>query len=782
MLPLVFVAGQAIRFVLQRLIVQFARAAITRGPLLRKAVAQAAKKLATSALKAARAGGQLTKKAVQRGASVIGSVGRAASTAGRTAARVGTEAVKRTANVLGKVGRVTGRVAGKAAKQIGKRVAAHAVKEEISQKMENDEDKKQDAKREQEHDENQDAIREKNGDKKRKLDRDEEAPQAQQDAMRINSDGEEVISGDNLAILKSILFQTKRLKDTLKWYEKKLYEKEQTDEAKQAEKFVEGDRGIKTKKKEPKKDREKAEGGLLSKIIGFIAFGLFAFLPLLLTKVKSGIEFFKQLPDKIKDIFDGIVKSLKNTLESYIIDPIVTLFSETIPNIWDSITSSIKEAMIAILNAPVSALNALQQFGDQTVINAIDKIVKFVDENRQYFFGAADTIISKAKEISDARQAHKDQLGEEEKNRKKKLEDEKETRAKNLQARKEARAKETQARREAKAEAEKPKEEGKPVLKVTPGKPSGPIPQAKAANAKELAATLRKLGLTSDASIAAIIATASKESGLNPAAKEAGARAWYNTAKSKGNDYMWKIFPQLRPGGRVAKIMGYPNGVPKDAFMDLASKGDAAFFEVMYGEKDAHKYLGRGFIQITGKANYEKIGKMIGIDLVENPDLVAENFEVASAALLAYMANSVGQGNYEKGIKTLNSLSDYDTALKVTIANVASGGFGGDVAKAEKAFASGSGMGENLRHQMAKANEFGSQAAEIAAASGKDINEASMAAKVEAPQPASTVVVAQAPQQAPQQVSTADTSKGASAPNPQKAQGLYQMHLAAARA
>ncbi len=36
---------------------------------------------------------------------------------------------------------------------------------------------------------------------------------------------------------------------------------------------------------------------------------------------------------------------------------------------------------------------------------------------------------------------------------------------------------------------------------------------------------------------------------------------------------------------------------------------------------DGAKYFGRGFVQITGRANYTKFAKILGIDLVNEPDL-----------------------------------------------------------------------------------------------------------------------------------------------------------------
>ena len=48
---------------------------------------------------------------------------------------------------------------------------------------------------------------------------------------------------------------------------------------------------------------------------------------------------------------------------------------------------------------------------------------------------------------------------------------------------------------------------------------------------------------------------------------------------------------------------------------------------------DGAKYKGRGFIQITGKANYAKAGQALGIDLVNNPELAASPDVAAKIAV-----------------------------------------------------------------------------------------------------------------------------------------------------
>lgn len=66
---------------------------------------------------------------------------------------------------------------------------------------------------------------------------------------------------------------------------------------------------------------------------------------------------------------------------------------------------------------------------------------------------------------------------------------------------------------------------------------------------------------------------------------------------------------------------------------------------------DGWKYHGRGYVQLTGHDNYERLGKELGIDLVKHPEL-AENKDVAASIAVQYWKDrvqSIGQQTDVKG-------------------------------------------------------------------------------------------------------------------------------------
>jgi hypothetical protein len=255
------------------------------------------------------------------------------------------------------------------------------------------------------------------------------------------------------------------------------------------------------------------------------------------------------------------------------------------------------------------------------------------------------------------------------------------------------------------------KEAAAPRPAPPPSKPS-PAPEGMRGRAKQFAEAVTTLGIRNVYAIQALVATAAKESGLDPKSKEIGAKGWLSTLEKRGVSYIYNKFPQLGPGGRVAKLMNAPNGVSPDQLKEIWSKGDEAFFSMVYDglstnskPGDGYLFRGRGFIQITGRSIYKNIGKIIGVDLENNPDSIMSDFDVASKAAAGYILNSVGQGNKERGLSVLNQMPDFKTALKVVIGNVAMGGLGGDMAKVEAAFTT-SKLAATNRGQLEAASKY----------------------------------------------------------------------------
>ena len=47
---------------------------------------------------------------------------------------------------------------------------------------------------------------------------------------------------------------------------------------------------------------------------------------------------------------------------------------------------------------------------------------------------------------------------------------------------------------------------------------------------------------------------------------------------------------------------------------------------------DGWRFRGRGYIMITGKTNYKAFGDFIGVNILDNPDLIATKYPLTSAA------------------------------------------------------------------------------------------------------------------------------------------------------
>lgn len=98
----------------------------------------------------------------------------------------------------------------------------------------------------------------------------------------------------------------------------------------------------------------------------------------------------------------------------------------------------------------------------------------------------------------------------------------------------------------------------------------------------------------------------------------------------------------------------FPNRVKTDQFArELVAAGQAAIGNTLYGGRygnakdEGYKYRGRGLIQLTFKANYEKYGKLANVDVVNNPEM-ANDPEVATKLAVAYLkSKSIPWDSYD---------------------------------------------------------------------------------------------------------------------------------------
>lgn len=159
--------------------------------------------------------------------------------------------------------------------------------------------------------------------------------------------------------------------------------------------------------------------------------------------------------------------------------------------------------------------------------------------------------------------------------------------------------------------------------------------QAKA-NASTLLTQMKLRGITSPFTHAAILAVISKESGFIPTSENMN----YTSADS------------------ISKIFGIPLSNAGAYVKNPKALGDYAYGPIKKptlgnGEGEGYLYRGRGYNQLTGKANYKKYGDLVGVNLVANPDKLNDP-KVASDVAIEFFKNGI------KSLASLGKLSQYN--------------------------------------------------------------------------------------------------------------------------
>ena len=132
----------------------------------------------------------------------------------------------------------------------------------------------------------------------------------------------------------------------------------------------------------------------------------------------------------------------------------------------------------------------------------------------------------------------------------------------------------------------------------------------------QIPAVMEKFGINTPLRLAHFLAQCSHESGHWKAVSE-------NLNYSA--DGLKKIFPKYFPGTLNESYARNPEKIASRVYASRMGNGDEA-------SKEGWKFRGRGYIQLTGKANYQAFDKIVEEDLIANPDLVATKYPLLSAA------------------------------------------------------------------------------------------------------------------------------------------------------
>ena len=175
--------------------------------------------------------------------------------------------------------------------------------------------------------------------------------------------------------------------------------------------------------------------------------------------------------------------------------------------------------------------------------------------------------------------------------------------------------------------------------------------------------SLIKNGITNPYVLLGIFGTIAKETAFIPHSE----RGYSKTSNTK----IRKIF-----GARVSHLT--------DSQLTYIKQDDEKFFNLVYGgafgrqklgntqKGDGYKFRGRGFNQLTGRSNYANMGKRIGKDLIDNPDLV-NKIDTAAEVNAIYFKSffDIGKkGGVLKsrlGVNNINEIKNIEDGTKAAV-------------------------------------------------------------------------------------------------------------------
>lgn len=95
-------------------------------------------------------------------------------------------------------------------------------------------------------------------------------------------------------------------------------------------------------------------------------------------------------------------------------------------------------------------------------------------------------------------------------------------------------------------------------------------------------------------------------------------------------DGLKKIFPKYFPGNLNESYARKPEAIASRVYGGRMGNGPEA-------TKDGFKFRGRGYIQLTGRANYKFYGDLTGFNLIANPELLVTDRTISAIVSVKFI-------------------------------------------------------------------------------------------------------------------------------------------------
>jgi predicted chitinase len=191
---------------------------------------------------------------------------------------------------------------------------------------------------------------------------------------------------------------------------------------------------------------------------------------------------------------------------------------------------------------------------------------------------------------------------------------------------------------------------------ITPKPPKGKRGVKNMTNLLYIDKVLREgWGITSRAARIGILCTIGKESNFEPKFEKG-----YSTTDNV----------------RIREIFPTKCGKLTDERLNYLKANDERWFNFIYattvgnrpGTGDGYKYRGSGLHQLTGRGNYEKYGKLVGLDLLSFPAL-NNDIKVATQTTIHFMNQGSGSAKGKAKLKAagyswVNSIDNINWAIR----------------------------------------------------------------------------------------------------------------------